>query len=169
MLALMELVITLLLAGGILLLLETVLPGMIAGLVGAGCVIAGIILGYVEFGAQAGTWILLGASAALAVGFCIWAKVFPDSRFGRALISKQVVGELGAEQPGLLHHSGTAFTQLRPSGTALIDGRRIDVVSEGALVERGTPIQVVAVEGLRVVVRAVTDGSPSLDPNSSTQ
>lgn len=154
----MELVITLLLIGGVLLLLETVLPGMIAGLVGVGCVVAGVILGYVEFGVQTGTYIFVGVSAALVAGFCVWAKFFPESRFGRALISKQVVGELGAEQPGLLHHAGTAFTQLRPSGTALIDGRRVDVVSEGALIEKGTPIKVVAVEGMRVVVRAVADG-----------
>jgi len=167
MLASMELVITLLLLGGVLLLLETVLPGMIAGLVGAGCVVAGVILGYVEFGAQTGTWLLVGVSTALVAGFCVWAKLFPESRFGRALISKQVVGELGAEQPGLLNHAGTAFTQLRPSGTALIDGRRIDVVSEGALIEKGTPVKVVAVEGVRVVVRAVTDGSLDTNPSPS--
>jgi membrane-bound ClpP family serine protease len=31
----------------------------------------------------------------------------------------------------------------------------VDVVTEGAMIERGTPIKVVATEGLRVVVRAV--------------
>ena len=41
----MELVVTLLVVGAILLLLETVLPGMIAGIVGGLCLIVGVVLG----------------------------------------------------------------------------------------------------------------------------
>jgi membrane-bound serine protease (ClpP class) len=44
---------------------------------------------------------------------------------------------------------------LRPSGTANINGQRVDVVTEGGLIERGTAVKVVAVEGSRIVVRAV--------------
>jgi membrane-bound ClpP family serine protease len=44
---------------------------------------------------------------------------------------------------------------LRPSGTASINGRRVDVVTEGGLIERGTAVKVVAVEGARIVVREV--------------
>ena len=50
---------------------------------------------------------------------------------------------------------GVAYTQLRPSGTALINGKRVDVVTEGSLIEKGTAIRVVDTEGLRVVVRAL--------------
>jgi membrane-bound serine protease (ClpP class) len=46
-----------------------------------------------------------------------------------------------------------ALTQLRPSGTANINGQRVDVVTEGGLIERGAEIKVVAVEGTRIVVR----------------
>jgi membrane-bound serine protease (ClpP class) len=54
-----------------------------------------------------------------------------------------------------LHCSGTALTNLRPSGTALIDGKRVDVVTNGSMIERGAEVKVIAVEGARVVVRAV--------------
>jgi membrane-bound serine protease (ClpP class) len=47
------------------------------------------------------------------------------------------------------------LTKLRPSGTAVINGKRVDVVTEGAFIEPGQSIKVVAIEGLRVVVRAV--------------
>ena len=40
-----------------------------------------------------------------------------------------------------------------PSGTAEIDGRPVDVVSEGAFLPKGTNVRVVTVEGARVVVR----------------
>ena len=36
-----------------------------------------------------------------------------------------------------------------------INGRRVDVVTEGPFVERGSPLKVVEVEGARVVVRAL--------------
>jgi membrane-bound serine protease (ClpP class) len=167
-LAQMELVITLLVVGAILLLLETVLPGMVAGIVGGCCLIAGVILGYMEFGAQTGTWILCGVVVGVIVGFCVWARVFPNTRFGRAFISQGVSGEIGTEKPELLHQTGTAFTQLRPSGTALLNGRRVDVVTEGSLIEKGTPIKVVALEGMRVVVRAMSEQSAQLPETKTT-
>ena len=73
-------------------------------------------------------------------GFAVWARYFPESRFGRAFISKGVTGDIRTEKPELLHQTGTAYTQLRPSGTALINGQRVDVVTEGSLIEKGAPI-----------------------------
>jgi len=155
----MELVVTLLVVGAILLLLETVLPGMIAGIVGGLCLIAGVALGYYNFGAATGTWILCGTIVGVIAGFCVWVKTFPTSRYGRAFISQGVTGDIRTEKPELLHQTGVAFTQLRPSGTAIINGQRVDVVTEGSLLEKGTPLKVVATEGLRVVVRAVSEQS----------
>ena len=86
---------------------------------------------------------------------CFWFKFFPQSRLAKLFISQRTVGDIGTEKPELLHQTGTAFTSLRPSGTAVINGKRIDVVTEGPFVERGSPIKVVEVEGARVVVRAV--------------
>ena len=151
----MELVVILLLVGAALLLAEIFLPGMIAGVVGFCCLVAGVILGYVEFSPRTGTIILLGVIFGLVGGFALWIKYFPESRYASLFVSQRVVGNIDAEQPELLHQRGTAYTNLRPSGTALINGRRVDVVTEGGLIERGTPIQVIALEGLRVVVRAV--------------
>ena len=45
------------------------------------------------------------------------------------------------------------ITPLRPAGKALIEGKRVDVISEGGFIERGAQVQVIQVEGLRVVVR----------------
>ncbi len=164
----MELVVTLLVVGAILLLLETILPGMVAGAVGGCCLIAGVILGYVRLGPEAGTWILAGTVVSVIAGFIVWARVFPQTRFGRAFISQGVVGEIGTERPELLHRTGTAFTQLRPSGTALINGQRVDVVTEGTLIEKGTPIKVVALEGMRVVVRATQEPTNLLPETKTT-
>jgi membrane-bound ClpP family serine protease len=151
----MAMVVTLILAGMVLLFLETVLPGMIAGLAGLACMAAAIFKAYSDFGAATGTWVLLSVCGILVAGACLWLRYFPHSRFARRFTSQRTIGDIDAAQPELLHRDGTAFTTLRPCGTALIDGRRVDVVTEGGLVERGRQIKVVAIEGMRVVVRAV--------------
>jgi membrane-bound serine protease (ClpP class) len=93
---------------------------------------------------------LLVAGGALAV----LTRFLPRSRLGRVLILDDAVGSAGGEPASLLHRTGVAHTALRPTGKALVDGRRIDVVSEGDFIERGTAIEVVEVAGPRVVVRS---------------
>ncbi len=140
-------------AGLILLALETILPGLIAGILGLASLAAAVVYAYSELGVRAGNYTLAIVSAALALGSLLWLKFFPGSRFAQRFVSQSIIGNVGAEQPQLLHRSGQALTALRPAGTALIDGKRCDVVTEGGFIEKGQPVQVVAIEGLRVVVR----------------
>jgi membrane-bound serine protease (ClpP class) len=149
----MGLVVTLLLVGFALLLLESVVPGLILGIVGFGCVGTGVALAYLRLGVATGNWVLLFTSLALVVGIWLWIKYFPDSPVARVFVSTKQIGSLGVEQPELLNQTGAACTALRPSGTALINGHRVDVVTEGGFVEKGAPVKVVAIEGMRVVVR----------------
>jgi membrane-bound serine protease (ClpP class) len=148
-------IITLLLVGAALLLLETVLPGMIAGLVGMGCLIAGVVLAYMDFGLRTGNLVLVIVLVGFVVGTLCWMRYLPDSPMARLFISRGTIGNVGAEQPELVGRTGTALTTLRPSGAALIEGQRVDVVSEGEMIQKGSQIKVVATEGLRVVVRAM--------------
>jgi membrane-bound serine protease (ClpP class) len=149
----MTLIIILLILGALLLFLETLLPGMIAGILGIICLLAAIALGYQDFGAQTGSILVMIVLVGLVSGVFIWLKFFPESRIARKFISQGAVGELGVEKPELLNGTGVALTQLRPSGTARINGQRVDVVTEGGLIERGAKLKVVAVEGSRIVVR----------------
>lgn len=151
----MVLIITLLILGGVLLFLETLLPGMIAGIIGFICLMAAVILGYRDFGYETGTLILAGVLVGLLIGTWCWLKFFPESRFAKKFISQGAVGDLGVDKPELLDGVGTALTQLRPSGVANINGQRVDVVTEGGLIERGAKVKVVAIEGSRIVVRAI--------------
>lgn len=151
----MTLIIILLVVGAVLMFLETFLPALITGIIGFLCLVAAVILGYTQFGLQTGNLILGGVLAGLVVGVCCWLKFFPESRVARLFISRSAVGELGVDKPELVNCTGVTITQLRPSGTAFINGKRVDVVTEGGLIEQGASIKVVAVEGLRVVVREV--------------
>lgn len=149
------LIAALLVSGALLLLLETVLPGLVAGIAGLGCLAAGVVVAYNRFGFDTGNLVFLSVLAALIVGTVAWLKYFPTSPMARPFISNRTIGNVDAEKPELLNQTGIAHTALRPSGTAIIAGQRVDVVTEGSMIAPGTPVKVVAIEGLRVVVRAV--------------
>lgn len=152
----MAAVIGLLLAGLFLLALEVLLPGLVAGIVGLLCLGAAVVLAYRDFGVPGGNAVLAITGTLLVVGTFVWFRFFPRSALGQRFVSQGTVGDIGTERPELLEQTGTALTHLRPSGAALIGGRRVDVVTEGPMVERGSPVRVVAVEGIRVVVRKTT-------------
>ena len=151
----MAMVIALLVGGALLLFLETVLPGMIAGVFGFICIVIGVGLGYARFDFQTANGLLAITLVGLIAGAILYLKYFPESRAARLFVSRKVVGEIGTENPSLLNQTGETFTPLRPSGKAVINGERLDVISEGGFIEARRPIKVVAVEGLRIVVRPV--------------
>jgi membrane-bound serine protease (ClpP class) len=118
-------------------------------------VFVGVGLAYLRFDLQTADTILAVVIVAGAVGTIFYIKYFPESRVAQIFVSKRAIGELGVENPSLVNQTGQTLTKLRPSGTAVINGKRVDVVSEGAFIDSGQSVKVISVEGLRVVVRAV--------------
>ena len=59
------------------------------------------------------------------------------------------------ELTALVGKSGKTITPLRPAGVALINGQRVDIVTQGEFVKPETEIEVIQVEGSRVVVRSL--------------
>jgi membrane-bound serine protease (ClpP class) len=55
----------------------------------------------------------------------------------------------------LVGRTGVALTDLRPSGTAVFDDERLDVVTEGEFVGSGSSVTVLRSDGYRHVVRAI--------------
>jgi membrane-bound serine protease (ClpP class) len=149
----MALIVVLLCAGLLLLFLETILPGMIAGIIGFFCLVGSVVTAYTDQGPKVGNLVFFAVLVLLVVGTLIWIKFFPDTPMARMFVSHRQIGTVHAEKPELIGQTGTAQTILRPAGSALINGKRVDVVTEGGFVEKGKPVKVVAVEGLRVVVR----------------
>ena len=78
----------------------------------------------------------------------------------RAVLDDQQSVEAGyvSSQDGieeLLHKEGVTSSMLRPSGIAIIEKKRYDVVSEGNVVEKDTPVKVVKVEANQIFVRPI--------------
>ena len=60
-----------------------------------------------------------------------------------------------ATESDLTGAEGTALSDLRPAGKALINGRRLDVVTQGEYIRKGTAVSIIEVHGSRIVVTEV--------------
>lgn len=140
------------------------LPGFgVAGVLGILLVGASIIMSLVgnlptmsDF-MQAGA--ILGASVVISAAvFLAWLRHLPNStRFTGLFLKSATSASEGyisaAVRSDLVGKSGTALTDLRPSGTALVEGERVDVVTEGDFVKAGASVTVIRSEGYRHLVR----------------
>lgn len=152
----MTLIVALVLIGLILVMLETFLPGMVCGIAGLVCLSAAVVIGFRDFGPGTGVNVLMAVGLGLCGCFVLYAQFFPSTPIAKALISQRVIQnpELPEE---LLQAKGTTLTALRPAGTVLVNGKRYDVVSEGGFVEANTRVEVIDVDGARIVVRKVAE------------
>jgi membrane-bound serine protease (ClpP class) len=153
-------------AGLALLLIEAfVTPGFgVAGVAGIVALVAGLGLSLVGAGATWGTVVIaLGRVAfalllALVLGV-ILLRVMPRLPVAwRLVLTTELEADKGfASAPErdeeLKGRSGLAVSPLRPAGIADIGGARVDVVSDGEFIEPGAAVDVVRVDGNRVVVR----------------
>ena len=158
-------------AGLVLLGIEAfVVPGFgIFGVAGVVAILTGLymsLLGNIptmpDFTRAA--WVLT-SSTLLLIGSA-WAliRTLPSSsrlaESGIFLLAKttSAIGYESAEvRSDLVGKYGTAITDLRPAGTALIGDERIDVVSESEWISAGTPVKVLSAEGYRHIVRSITE------------
>ena len=134
-----------------LVLLETIIPSFgLLGLLAATCYAFALIEAFAVEAATGWTFVALGVillPLALLLGF----RVLPMTPLGRALVLQppKASGHQSSIACGM---QGQAVTDLRPAGTALIGGQRVDVVSVGAFISNGCAVRVLQVEAMRVLV-----------------
>ncbi len=103
----------------------------------------------------------LSMSMAITIGIgAVLSKFLPHSHlFGRLRLQNATSVEAGFTSAQKDHHDilgiqGIAVTQLRPSGTAIIQDQRVDVVTRGDFVKKDAPVRVVEVHGSRIIVES---------------
>lgn len=169
--------------GAVLILVEAfVIPGFgVFGVVGIIGVLTGIYMSLLgglpttEDYARAGTVLTGSVALVVASSWYLLRRLPTNRRLTRLGI---FLGEDTGRDVGytssilreeLIGWEGTAITDLRPSGTGEFGDERIDVVSEQAWIEAGSPIRIVRSEGYRHVVRLIRapDGASTLPPGES--
>ena len=143
-----------LLLGMILIIVEVFLPGFgLPGLSGIALVGAGIVLTGMHFGAPMAVGVLLVVIAILAV-LISWVlrQVVHGKTKTDLFLKEKGEYELHEDMQILVGKTGVTTSVLRPAGIGDFDGVRLNVVTEGGFIEKGVPIQIVRVDGSKIVV-----------------
>jgi membrane-bound serine protease (ClpP class) len=125
--------------------------------------IGGVALGFRE-SMEAG-WTFLGVAVVGGLSSALIAfQIFPRTPWGRRMIvtGPTFAGDTAATDPrtrDLVGKGGRSVSPLRPAGIAEIEGRRVDCVADGELIDAGTAVTVVRVDGNRVVVARARAGT----------
>lgn len=147
----------LLVAVGFALLVAEVLlfPSGICGLLALAAWTVGVMLAF-QHDSSTGTLLLLGVVLGGGLFFYLWFK----TPIGRHMVlhspeADSTLAETAANQEleRLVGRYGRTLSALRPSGIAEFDGRRIDVITDGIMVDPDQTVRCVAVRAGRVMVR----------------
>ena len=87
---------------------------------------------------------------AIYIGLKLLAK--SPATLNTILSKENGVVSQSPELEGYLGMDGEAVTDLRPSGTALINGKKLDVVTRGEYLEKSSAINVLSVTGNQIIV-----------------
>lgn len=138
--------------------------GMLA--VGAGvALVTAIFLAFTQHGMGFGVLFLALSIGGAPLAMLYAWRLLPRTRFGKQLIldapdSASLRGAAAeAGLAALVGRIGRTSSPLRPSGFAVIDGRRVDVVTRGEPIAEDRPVRVLAIDGNRVVVTESGDAT----------
>jgi membrane-bound serine protease (ClpP class) len=153
---------------GLLLLEIFVIPGFgVAGIGGIVLMMAGLYLSLVGQLKQVSSSDLSTAAAYLSLSFIITfsgviviLKLFPKTPFWKriSLQESQHKDEgyvASRDYSKYLGKLGRALSPLRPAGIGLFEGERLDVVSDGDFIDKDIPIEIIRIDGYRLIVRQV--------------
>jgi len=144
------------LAGVIIIIAEIFLPsGGLLSVVAAGLFGYSLFLVFHDISTMAGTYFVLADLFIIPLLVAIGLKVLARSpaTLRETLSSDRGVVSQSPEMESFMGCRGKSITALRPSGTAIIDGKRLDVISRGEFIEKDRNLVVVEVTGNQIIVR----------------
>ena len=144
--------------GVLLLILETFLPGGIAGVLGVICILASVAM--VLTASEFASWtplerggLALGIIAGSVTMSLIWLKCFAVKFCHRYFTLETEISAPKLDKLPQIDQTGTAISELRPLGRAEIDGKRHDVRCEDGFAPLGAALIVTGHEPGNLIVR----------------
>ncbi len=155
-----ELLIILLICGLMLVGAEVFVPGGVLGFIGGLALIGAGITAFLHPSITTAEATAINGCIVILVGVIIflWIKFFPKTPIGKKMtVFKDLHNAKSTDDdlPQLVGHTGTTLSQLHPGGYADIDGKRVDVITQGEMIDCNTEVKVVEVEGNRIVVEQI--------------
>jgi membrane-bound ClpP family serine protease len=141
--------------GFVLIVIEIfITPGFIVGIIGVAIVALGIGYTYKEFGTENGN-ITLAVSSFLMISGILFA--FKQGVWSRLALKDEITSKAANlnNDSVKIGDRGVALSSLRPSGMALINGKKIEVNSEGEMLSTNENIEVIKKVNNRIIVKKV--------------
>jgi membrane-bound ClpP family serine protease len=155
--------------GFLLLPVEFLLPtGGVLCALGLAAIVVGIVFAF-GLGTNTGLLVLIGVVLLVPIIMLLIGKLAPRSPLVRGmLLTAPMNNETVTGSPN--HHPledlrgriGRTLSALRPAGAVDFDGRRVDTLSEGMLIEPGQYVRCIDVRAGKVIVREIE--KPDLEP-----
>ena len=144
-----------LMLGAALMIVEVFLPGFgLPGVSGIVLIGAGTVIIWLKAGALTALATLLVVIAVLAVLISyMMRRATEGGAHARIFLREKEELRSGEDMQVLLGKQGRTTSVLRPAGIGDFDGVRLNVVTEVSFIERDRPIEIVNVDGARIVVR----------------
>jgi membrane-bound ClpP family serine protease len=151
----MGLIITLIIIGIMLLLLELlVIPGFgITGILGIASLIGGVVLAYTSLGATAGHLTLFSSLA--GCGIALWI-IMRSKTWNRLSLKTNIDDKVDVlpEQKGIqAGNSGVALTRLAPMGKIRVNNVDVEATSREGIINTGQTVEVVKIDGTKIIVK----------------
>lgn len=92
----------------------------------------------------------------IGVIITIIVQMAKKGRLSKGIILEKTVNEKGINNDDMQFFVGKTaetLTTLRPAGSISIDGVKLDAVADGGFIEKGKKVEVVRVDGIRIVVK----------------
>ena len=144
----------LLVVGILAIVLEMLMPGFdafISGIVGILALVASAVLAVI-----AGYWFLV-ALTVVTLGilvFLLFTFIKRKQFHGKIMLTENLSEDLPEiDLSSLVGKEGKTMTSLRPYGEADFNGVRVEVCSEGSMIERGAKIVVIETHANKVIVK----------------
>ena len=126
------------------------------------CVIGGVLI-FFRYSTAIG-WIgIIVAVIMIPTVLVITYRIFPRTRFGKAIILTPPVRQVGDAVPDtpelkeMLGAVGMVVTPLRPVGICDFIGRRLECVAESGYVDKGKKVEVIDIESTQLTVRVIEE------------
>ena len=146
-------VVSLILFGTLLLMAEIVfIPGVfVAGLIGVGLTVVGIVQSYGYFGTTVGNMVLVGAFVTNVIGLMI---VFRGKSWEKFALKQTMEGKVNEELQNQfkIGDKGVTLSVLRPVGKALFNDKEVEVSSRGGIIEENEAIEIIELESTKIIV-----------------
>lgn len=148
------------LIGILLVIAEVFIPDFgLIGIIGIG------MIGFGYFSNRTDLWgsvmdLSLALIIAVVTAYILLRKGYRFVPGQKLILASSLQGQrgysTGKNYQEYLLQRGHAVTVLRPAGKAEVNGTILDVVSDGKVIPEGTVIEVVKVEGIKIIVRELT-------------